>query len=96
MVSRPLKSYHTLLNLRSLKVNFKLGGRNHKVQRINLKDTKTLIIGADVTHPAKGVEPGCPSMAGVVACRGDQPNHYLASARLQKHRTEVMYPLSPC
>lgn len=74
----------------SLKVNYKLGGRNHALyEGVLLKNVNTLIIGADVTHPGKGKDPGSPSMAGVVACRGDAPSTYQASARLQNPNTEV-------
>lgn len=72
----------------SLKINFKLGGINHKIENIPLKD-RTMIMGADVTHVGKGQDDACPSQAGVVATRDSNYVHYLASARLQPHNTEV-------
>lgn len=35
-----------------LKVNAKLAGTNHKLQRSPILDNKCMIIGADVTHPS--------------------------------------------
>ena len=78
----------------SLKFNFKLGGQNHAIQNgiTGLKDN-TMIVGADVTHSAKGpVENGAPSLAGVVASSGQSPSNYVASARLQSNNTEVSLP----
>lgn len=55
-----------------------------------------MIVGADMTHAGKGDDPGCPSMTGIVASFGENPNaipgdyhRYLASARLQSNDTEV-------
>lgn len=76
----------------SLKINFKLGGTNHQVKTLGVKKN-TMIVGADVTHPRKIMDPNqyepCPSMAGVVATSDLNHAHYLASARLQKGKTEV-------
>lgn len=72
----------------SLKINFKLGGRSHHVQDLGVENG-TMIMGADVTHVGKGQDDGCPSQAGVVATRDQHHIHYLASARLQTHNTEV-------
>lgn len=41
----------------------------------------TMIVGADVTHPGQGARDRS-SIAAVVVTRVDEPNHYLASARL--------------
>lgn len=51
----------------------------------------TMVLGADVTHPAGDVDDTCPSMAGIVATYNDHHAHYLASARLQPNRTEVSF-----
>lgn len=73
----------------SLKFNFKLDGRNHNVGNIGLK-TNTMVIGADVSHSAKGTtENGAPSMAAVVSTISDNTSNYFASARLQSNNTEV-------
>ncbi|KAM0130744.1 hypothetical protein ACHAO1_007696 [Botrytis cinerea] len=76
----------------ALKINFKLGGINHKIENIPLKD-RTMIMGADVTHVGKGQDDACPSQAGVVATRDSNYVHYLASARLQPHNTEFIEDL---
>jgi len=48
-----------------------------------------MIVGADVTHPGKGIS--CPSMAAVVATSDDHSFHYLASARLQAGKEEACH-----
>ncbi|KAF5870268.1 putative piwi-domain-containing protein [Botrytis fragariae] len=76
----------------ALKINFKLGGINHRIANIPLRD-RTMIMGADVTHVGKGQDDACPSQAGVVATRDSNYVHYLASARLQPHNTEFIEDL---
>ncbi|CAG8982772.1 hypothetical protein HYALB_00001053 [Hymenoscyphus albidus] len=78
-----------------LKVNFKLGGTNHMLQDTTRPKSRTMVVGADVTHPTRCIDAGCPSLAGVVATNtgGDQINHYLASARLQVNNTEFISDL---
>ncbi|TGO90691.1 hypothetical protein BPOR_0054g00020 [Botrytis porri] len=76
----------------ALKINFKLGGVNHRITNIPLRD-RTMIMGADVTHVGKGQDDACPSQAGVVATRDRNYVHYLASARLQPHNTEFIEDL---
>ena len=72
-----------------MKINFKLGGTNHQIHGSTGLKSRTIVFGADVTHSGKGQDPGCPSLAGVVASSGDGNNTYLASARLQSNNTEV-------
>lgn len=50
-----------------------------------------MIMGADVTHPGRCGDDGCPSMAGVVATCEANYMHYLPSARLQDSNTEVRH-----
>ncbi|TGO14137.1 hypothetical protein BTUL_0057g00030 [Botrytis tulipae] len=76
----------------ALKINFKLGGINHRITNLPLRD-RTMIMGADVTHVGKGQDDACPSQAGVVATRDSNYVHYLASARLQPHNTEFIEDL---
>ncbi|KAI9054501.1 hypothetical protein LZ554_001659 [Drepanopeziza brunnea f. sp. 'monogermtubi'] len=85
-----------------LKMNFKLKGVSHKIEPTGQRafkpkgmtgaNPRTMIMGADVTHPSKGLE-DCPSMAGVVATNDDGSSCYLASARLQKGRQEYIQDL---
>ncbi|TGO32040.1 hypothetical protein BHYA_0362g00020 [Botrytis hyacinthi] len=76
----------------ALKINFKLGGINHRITNLPLRD-RTMIMGADATHVGKGQDDACPSQAGVVATRDSNYVHYLASARLQPHNTEFIEDL---
>ena len=52
-----------------------------------------MVVGADITHPGKMLDPvdyaSTPSMAGIVATYDEHCVHYLASARLQKSKSEV-------
>ncbi|TVY84813.1 Protein argonaute 1B [Lachnellula suecica] len=86
-----------------LKINSRLTGVSHI---LDPKDTGfsdhnkgmtgaykgTMIVGADVTHPGKGVH-RCPSMAVVVATNDEVSSHYLGSARLQEERQEYISDL---
>lgn len=57
----------------ALKVNMKLGGVNHVLTGAGttwLKQKKTMLMGADVTHPSPGSLKGTPSIASVVASVG--------------------------
>lgn len=59
-----------LLITGSLKINFKLGGRNHDIKGgLGLKQN-TMVVGADVTHYTSP-DAGCPSLAGIVACAAE-------------------------
>ncbi|TGO53459.1 hypothetical protein BOTNAR_0295g00060 [Botryotinia narcissicola] len=70
----------------SLKSNLKLGGINQEVSNGCGTKSKTMIVGADVTHP--GNEEGCPSVAAVVATDDDSRFQYLGSARIQEGKQE--------
>jgi hypothetical protein len=54
----------------ALKVNLKLGGRNHIIDDSKLgviAEGKTMLVGLDVTHPSPGSVQAAPSVASVVA-----------------------------
>lgn len=70
-------------------INFKQGGINHALIPKVAINKRTMIVGADVTHSGQGRDPGCPSLAGIVASFGPNMTTYLASARLQTNNTEV-------
>jgi hypothetical protein len=58
----------------ALKVNMKLGGVNHVLTGAAvtwLKQKKTMLMGADVTHPSPGSVDGTPSIASVVSSVGE-------------------------
>ncbi|KAF7937288.1 uncharacterized protein EAE98_001602 [Botrytis deweyae] len=89
------KSSGILDNL-SLKANFKLGGTNHIIGDVkepsklirSIRNDSLMIVGADVSHPGKGLDPECPSIAGVVASFDSKFCHFAASARLQPNNEE--------
>lgn len=77
----------------ALKVNTKLGGINHKLDDKDLKwlrERKTMVVGADVTHPGPTSAYGTPSIAAVVASIDPDFVQYPAGLRLQASRQEVM------
>ncbi|KAF8513192.1 Piwi domain-containing protein [Gautieria morchelliformis] len=82
----------------ALKINAKLGGVNHALDRVSskwLSSPVTMLVGMDVTHPGPGSAKGTPSIAGVVASY--DPDHcvYPASLRLQESKKEMIDDLSP-
>ncbi|KAG6832703.1 hypothetical protein H0H92_012275 [Tricholoma furcatifolium] len=83
--------YNNLL----LKINAKLGGVNY-IPMGNamafLSKSATMIIGADVSHPAPGSS--FPSISSLVASVDSRFSRYTASIRLQARRTEVIEKFS--
>ncbi|KZT18189.1 Piwi-domain-containing protein [Neolentinus lepideus HHB14362 ss-1] len=80
----------------ALKVNIKLGGMNHLLDRQDigwLTSQKTMLVGMDVTHPGPKSIPGTPSIAAVVANVDDNFVQYPASLRPQESRTEMIQEL---
>ncbi|KAM0125610.1 hypothetical protein ACHAO1_010533 [Botrytis cinerea] len=75
----------------SLKFNLKLGGVNQEVSEGCGIKARTMVVGADVTHP--GDEEGCPSIAAVVATDDNSQFKYLGSARLQEGKQEYISDL---
>ena len=76
----------------ALKVNTKLGGHNHLLDDKDmrwLKQKRTMIVGADVTHPGPTSIDGTPSIAAVVASVDAHFVQYPASLRLQETKQEV-------
>jgi hypothetical protein len=71
----------------ALKLNIKLGGRNHAIQPQTmawLTKKPTMLVGIDVTHPSPGSRLGTPSVAAVVASVDQHMVHFPASLRIQK------------
>lgn len=52
--------------------------------------SNTIVIGADVTHPAGGAILGCPSVAAVVASIDTGLSNFPGTMRLQKGRQEII------
>ncbi|KAF7948462.1 uncharacterized protein EAE97_003873 [Botrytis byssoidea] len=94
------KSFGILDNF-NLKANLKLGGINHMISDAressklieSIQNDTLMIFGADVSHPGKGLDPECSSMAGVVASFNFNFCHFAASARLQANNEEFISDL---
>ncbi|KAF9973718.1 eukaryotic translation initiation factor 2C, 2 [Actinomortierella ambigua] len=74
-----------------LKVNAKLGGTNAVIPNDMMVrlDQPTIILGADVTHPAPG-ETNKPSIATVVGSVDRYAARYAAAIRIQSPKTELI------
>ncbi|KAF8078121.1 Piwi domain-containing protein [Lyophyllum atratum] len=78
-----------------LKINAKLGGINcvpTDVAMEFLSKGDTMVIGADVSHPAPGSV--LPSVAALVASMDSTLSRYAASIRVQASRTEIIEDLA--
>ncbi|KAJ3416061.1 eukaryotic translation initiation factor 2C, 2 [Chytridiales sp. JEL 0842] len=79
-----------------LKVNVKLGGMNSFLSSAQLpfvSERPTIILGADVTHPAPG-SASSQSIAALVGSMDAQCSRYAAAIRVQKGRQEVILDLA--
>ncbi|GBC16598.2 Piwi domain-containing protein [Rhizophagus irregularis DAOM 181602=DAOM 197198] len=79
-----------------LKINVKLGGMNSSLspEQISfISDRPTILMGADVTHPAPGSGNERPSIAAVTASVDSKASRYAASIRIQRGRTEIIADL---
>ncbi|KAJ3190960.1 hypothetical protein HK101_008206 [Irineochytrium annulatum] len=79
-----------------LKMNVKLGGMNSFLSSAQLpfvSERPTVILGADVTHPAPGSASN-QSIAALVGSMDAQCSRYAAAIRVQKGRQEVIQDLS--
>ena len=77
----------------ALKVNMKLGGVNHILERNTpsskwLLERPTMIVGMDVTHSSPGSQQYTPSVAAVVASVDDCFAQFPVSLEIQKSRQE--------
>jgi eukaryotic translation initiation factor 2C len=73
-----------------MKMNLKASGINHTTRFLEDIFSKTLVLGADVTHPSSGSTPGCPSIAAIMGSVDDRSGRYLGSMRLQdREKKEV-------
>jgi len=80
--------------LTSLRVNVKLGGVNavpeaRSVPILSDPQNPAIIIGADVIHPAPGVE-NKPSFTSMVANIDPMYSRYIAISKVQKSRQEII------
>ncbi|EXJ96083.1 hypothetical protein A1O1_01209 [Capronia coronata CBS 617.96] len=89
------KSRQTLANV-ALKVNLKLGGRNHELDSSKLgvlSEGKTMVVGLDVTHPSPGSAPDAPSVVGIVASVDELLGQWPAQLAVQQGRKEMVSEL---
>ncbi|KZT39639.1 argonaute-like protein [Sistotremastrum suecicum HHB10207 ss-3] len=80
-----------------LKLNVKLGGINtipdaRSVPFLSDVNNPTVVIGADVIHPAPGSQ-GRPSFTSVVASVDSSTSKYIATTRVQTSRQEIIEDL---
>lgn len=76
----------------ALKINAKLGGINHVLEKSNLvwlQKEPTMFMGSDVTHPGPDSMKGTPSIAAVVGSVDEGFCQYPASLRIQEGKEEV-------
>ncbi|KAG2198826.1 hypothetical protein INT47_000742 [Mucor saturninus] len=79
-----------------LKVNMKLGGMNlflSPPQIPFIAQRPTIILGADVTHPAPG-DMNRPSIAALSASMDARASRYSSAIRVQANRTEIIADLA--
>lgn len=79
----------------ALKVNIQLNGSNQRFEIPLAQDRqtdygRTILLGADVTHPGPGSVPHCSSIAAVVGSTDMWWSRYPGSVRLQGSRQEMI------
>ena len=77
----------------ALKVNLKFGGINQLVENRRLgviDEGKTMVVGADVTHPSPGSSSTAPSVASMVASVDKWLGQWPADLRIQESRKEMV------
>lgn len=67
----------------AMKANLKVCGVNHTVTGIDSLLKRTLVLGADLTHPGNGAVDGCPSISGVVSSVEGTGGWFLGQSYLQ-------------
>ena len=91
------RANNQLINNILLKVNAKLNGVNNIVKNPDgtpMLVKPTMIIGADVTHPAPG-DNSRPSIAAVCASMNASATIYHSEIRVQAHRQETIGSIEP-
>ncbi|OAL31298.1 hypothetical protein AYO20_08208 [Fonsecaea nubica] len=82
----------------ALKVNLKLGGRNHSLDNQKLgivAEGKTMIVGLDVTHPSPSSAKTAPSVSGIVASVDNWLGQWPAELLIQPPGQEMITGLQP-
>jgi eukaryotic translation initiation factor 2C len=73
----------------AMKANLKMAGINHSAQGIDTWLDKTLVLGADCTHPGSGAVKGSPSVTAVVGSLEANGGRFCGKLRLQPGKQEV-------
>ncbi|KAI8330896.1 Piwi domain-containing protein [Chlamydoabsidia padenii] len=79
-----------------LKVNTKLGGKNHLLDRNQIpfiSKKPTIVFGADVSHPAPG-DNNHPSVVALTASMDASVSQFASAIRVQASRTEIINDLA--
>lgn len=77
----------------ALKINLKLGGTNHLLSDADIgiiTNSKTMVIGLDVTHPSPGSGDAAPSIAAMVASVDSQLAQWSAELCINGSETEIV------
>ncbi|KAI7975726.1 hypothetical protein EIK77_005476 [Talaromyces pinophilus] len=80
----------------AMKINLKLGGRNHQLQSSKLgllSEGRTMVVGIDVTHPAPGTSKTTPSLAAVAASVDRFLSQWPATISVQEGKKEMVSQL---
>ncbi|KAL9541442.1 hypothetical protein MBANPS3_009125 [Mucor bainieri] len=88
-VMKPNKQYCANV---TLKLNVKMGGVNYSLNNTDIPfmtKKPTIIMGADVNHPAPGAE-NSPSIAAITASMDPQATKFVSSISYQDGRTEII------
>lgn len=74
----------------AMKANLKGAGINHSAPGVEQWLSKTLILGADVTHPGSGALDGSPSIAAIVGSLEASGGRFRGRVQLQAGKQEVL------
>lgn len=88
-------NYRYLTNV-ALKFNLKLGGINQSLETSQLgiiAESKTMVVGIDVTHPSPGSSSTAPSVVGIVASVDKWLGQWPAELAIQTARKETVSEL---
>ncbi|KAG9194153.1 hypothetical protein G6011_04188 [Alternaria panax] len=74
----------------AMKANLKMAGINHSAPGIETWLNKTLVLGADCTHPGSGALKGSPSVAAVVGSLDANGGRFRGKLKLQPGKQEII------
>ncbi|KAL7312476.1 hypothetical protein PS15m_008231 [Mucor circinelloides] len=92
-VLRPNKQYCANV---TLKLNVKMGGVNYSLNNNDIPfitKKPTIILGADVNHPAPGAE-NSPSIAAITASMDPQATKFISAISYQSGKTEIIQDMA--